>query len=325
MIKSVICVVCAVFFVVINTIILFLKPNYKYAKNDDDNYCVFFQKWISVIAFMGTIIIGLFSIYFALNLIHVLAFVLLSLECLLVVTYSLCKYKCVTVNGNEILVERLFRKELTTKFDDITKVVFVPNAKLVFKIKKSLGFDVSFNSENFHKLYTSLLRKNVKFQTGKIPKDENHVYLTKYNITIHFPKTMFREYYQNKTYLRNSKYLFSARSLENHEYIEGYIKESGKEINEFLEIIKTDLALNEYIYVSDKKDNIDGYSFHIMKAINKIDDSKGRLAFIYPDRDNYFVIYADYLLKNELDFYTKMKESIKRSAYEDGRSKIVRV
>ena len=136
---------------------------------------------------------------------------------------------------------------------------------------------------------------------------------------------MFREFYQNKAYLRNSKYLFSARSLENHEYIEGYYKESAKDISDFIDLIKNDLALNEFKYVSDKKENINGYDFTIIKSLNKMDKEKGRLAYIYQDRDNYFIIYADYLLENELDFVNKMKNAIRRSVYEDGKSKIVRV
>lgn len=325
MLKSVICIVSAVILIIINTAILFLKPEFNFALNDKDNYVVFYQKWIKTIVYMSTIIMALFCVYFAINLFHVVSFSLLALECLLVVIYSLCKYKGVTVNGEDILVERLFRKPLNTKFGNITKVTYIPNARINVNLKKRQSFDVSFNSENFYKFYNSLIEHDVKFKTGRIPNDENKVYLTKYNITIHFPQTMFREFYQNKAYLRNSKYLFSARSLENHEYIEGYYKESVKELSEFIELIKTDLALNEFKYVSDKKENIDGYDFTIIKSLNKLEKEKGRLAFIYQDRDNYFVIYADYLLANELDFVAKMKNAIKRSVYEDGKSRIVRV
>ncbi|MBE6148406.1 MAG: hypothetical protein E7167_02805 [Firmicutes bacterium] len=325
MVKSVICIVCAVIFLIINTIILFLKPEFNYALNDKENYCVYYQKWIKTVVYMSTIIMALFCIYFAINLNHVLAYCILSLECLLVVIYSLCKYKGVTITGEDIKVERLFRKELNTKFSNIAKVTYIPNAKIVVKLKKKTSFDVSFNSENFYKFYNSLIERDVKFKTGRIHNDENHVYLTKYNITIQFPKTMFREFYQNKAYLRNSKYLFSARSLENHEYIEGYYKESAKDISDFIDLIKNDLALNEFKYVSDKKENINGYDFTIIKSLNKMDKEKGRLAYIYQDRDNYFIIYADYLLENELDFVNKMKNAIRRSVYEDGKSKIVRV
>jgi len=325
MIKSVICIVCAVVFLIINTIILFLKPEFTFAINDKENYVVFYQKWIKVVVYMSTIIMALFCIYFAINLNHTLSYCLLVLECLLVVIYALCKYKGITVNGENIKVERLFRKEVNTTFSNIIKVTYLPNARLSVKLRKNESFDVSFNSENFYKFYCNLLEHDVKFKTGRIPNDENHVYLTKYNITIHFPKTMFREFYQNKAYLRNSKYLFSPRSLENHEYIEGYYKESGKDLSEFVEIIKNDLALNEFKYVSTKKENIDGYDFTIVKSLNKTQNEKGRLAFIYQDRDNYFVIYADYLLENELDFVTKMKKAIKRSVYEDGKARLVRV
>lgn len=325
MIKSVICVVCAVIFIIINTIILFLKPDFNYALNDKENYCVYYQKWIKAVVYMSTLIMALFSIYFAINLSHVLAYIILSLECLLVVIYSLCKYKGVTVTGDDIKVERLFRKELNTKFSNISKVTYIPNARISVKLKKRESFDVSFNSENFYKFYYSLINRGIKFKTGRIPNDENRVYLTKYNITIEFPKTMFREFYQNKAYLRNSKYLFSARSLENVEYIEGYYKESGKDLGEFVELIKNDLVLNEFKCVHDKAENINGYDFTIIKAISKINKEMGRLAFVHKDIDNYLVIYADYLLANELEFVAKMRKAIRRSTYEDGKSRIVRV
>lgn len=325
MIKSVICIVAAVFFIVINTIILFLKPEFIYAKNDNENYCIYYQKWIRTMIYMGTLIMALFCIYFSINLNHVIGYILLTLECLLVVSYSLCKYKGITINGEDIKVERLFRKELNTNFSKIEKVLYIPNAKIVVKLKKRESFDVSFNSENFYKFYSALIDRDVKFKTGRIPRDESLVYLTKYNITVHFPKTMFREFYQNKYYLRNSKYLFSARSLENHEYIEGYYKESAKELNDFVELIKNDLALNEFKYISDTKENIDGYDFVVIKNKSQIEKEKGRLAYIYQDRDNYFVIYADYLLNKEEEFANKMRNAIKRSAYEDGKSRIVRV
>jgi len=325
MIKSVICVVTAVLFIVINTMILFLKPEFTYARNDSDNYCVYYQKWIRSVVYMSTIIMALFCIYFAINLNHTIGYFLLTLECILVVVYALCKYKCITVNGDDIKVERLFREELNTNFSKIDKVIYTPNARITVKLKRQGSFDVSFNSEKFYKFYNSLMDHQVKFKTGRIPKDENHVYLTKYNITIHFPKTMFREFYQNKAYLRNSKYLFSARSLENNEYIEGYYKESAKDLSEFVELIKNDLSLNKFKYISDEKANIDGYDFVIVKTANKTDKNKGRLAYIHQDRDNYFVIYADYLLDKEEDFMNKMNNAIKRSVYEDGKSRIVRV
>lgn len=325
MIKSVICVVTAVLFIVINTIILFLKPDFTFVRNDNENYAVYYQKWIRTVVFMSTIIMALFSIYFAINLSHTMAYILLFLECLLLVIYSLCKYKCITVMGEDIKVERLFRKELNTTFAKIDKVIYTPNARITVKLKKQGTFDVSFNSERFYKFYNSLMDHKVKFKTGRIPKDENHVYLTKYNITVHFPKTMFREFYQNKAYLRNSKYLFSARSLENSEYIEGYYKESSKDLADFVELIKNDLSVNKFKYLSDEKTNIDGYDFVIVKSLNKTEKDKGRLAYIHPDRENYFVIYADYLLEKEEDFMNKMSSAIKRSVYEDGKQRIVRV
>ena len=325
MIKSVICITSAVFFIVINTIILFLKPEFTYALNDENNYCIYYQKWIRTTVFMATIIMALFCIHFAVELSHIITYVLLALECILVIIYALCKYKGITINGDKIKVQRLFRKELNTTFSNITKVIYIPNAKIVIKLRKRESFDVSFNSENFYNFYKTLIDKKVKFKTGRIPSTDNHVYLTKYNITVHFPKTMFREFYQNKAYLRNSKYLFSARSLDNTEYIEGYIKESSKKLSEFVGLIKNDLSLNEFKPVSDIKENIDGYDFTIIKSLNKNDKTLGRLAYIYQDVDNYFVIYADYLLENEDAFIKKMQKAIKRSAYEDGKSRLVRV
>ena len=160
-IKSVICVVCAVFFVIINTIILFLKPEFVFAKNDDDNYNVFYQKWIGTVVFMATITIALFCIYFSISLKLIISYSLLTIECLLLVIYALCKYKCVTVNGDDIKVQRLFRKELNTKFSKISLVTYYPNAKVMVKITKNKVFDVSFNSENFHKFYKSLLKNDI--------------------------------------------------------------------------------------------------------------------------------------------------------------------
>lgn len=323
--KSVICVVTAVFFVVINTIILFLKPQFTYAKNDTENYPVYYLKWIGTTIYMITIIISLVCIYFAISFKLVIAYLLLISECASVVCYALCRYKCVTVNGDNIKVERLFQKELHTNFNNISKVTYVPNAKLVIKLKKKDFFEASFNSENFRKFYLDLIKHDVKFKTGKVPFDSNHVYLTKYNITIDFPKTMFREFYQGDTFLKNSKYLFSARSLENHEYLEGYIKDSTLDIKDFLEVIKKDLNQNGFKFVKDFKDTINGYKFNIISSLNKKDDNKARYAYIYKDLDNYFVLYADFLTKDEDSFKEKMEVSIRRSVYEDGKAKITRV
>lgn len=325
MLKSVFCILGAVVLVIINTLILFLKPEFNFAKNDNKNYCVYYLKWIRVVVFMATLMFALLSINFALNHKIGLAIFLLFLEFILVIIYTLCKYKGVIVNQDEIKVLRLFRKELNTLFDAISKVTFITNAKLVVKLKKGDTFDISFNSENFHKFYMDLIEHNVKFKTGRIPRDENHVYLTKYNITIHFPAKMFREYYECSTYLRNSQYLFSARNLESQEYLEGYIKESNKENDEFIEVIKSDLNINGYSDEKVLKENIDGYDFTIVQAVNVMETTKGRLAYFYHDRDNYLVLYADYLVKNEEAFKEKMRNAIKRSVYEDGKSRIVRV
>ena len=226
---------------------------------------------------------------------------------MLLVIYALCKYKCVTVNGDDIKVQRLFRKELNTKFSKISLVTYYPNAKVMVKITKNKVFDVSFNSENFHKFYKSLLKNDIKFKTSYIPNDENNVYLTKCNMSIKFPEKMFREYDQQHSYFRNSVYLFSARSLENKEYIEGYLKESNKDITEFTELVKNDLALNEYKFVKEQTEVIDGYEFIVLKSISKLNPDEGRIAFIYNDKKGkYFVLYTNYLLKNEMEFYSKM-------------------
>ncbi len=98
-IKSAICIVAAFVLLIINTIMICLKSNPVYAKNDKENYSVFYQKWIKTVMFMGAIIAALFCIYFAINLKYLICFVLLGIECILVVIYALCKYKCLTVNG----------------------------------------------------------------------------------------------------------------------------------------------------------------------------------------------------------------------------------
>lgn len=324
-VKSVICVVAAVFFVVINTMILFLKPQFSYAKNDNDNYQVFYLKWVGTSIYMITIIISLVCIYFAINTKILISCLLLTIECASVVCYALCRYKCVTINNDNIKVERLFEKDLNTNFNSIARVVYEPNARLAIKLKRKGFFETSFNSENFRKFYLDLIKHDVKFKTGKIPDDSNHIYLTKYNITIDFPKTMFREFYQSDTFLKNSRYLFSARSLENHEYIEGYIKESTLDIKEFVELISKDLNQNGYKYISDCKTSIGGYNFTLISSENKKDSKQMRYAYLYKDTDNYFVLYADFLKDDENAFKAKMENAIRRSVYEDGKNKIARV
>ena len=325
MIKSVICITAAVFFIVINTVILFLKPEFTFAINDENDYCLYYQKWIRSVVFMGTIIIALFTIYFAVNLYHIIGFSLLSIECLMVIIYALCKYKGITVCGNKIKVQRLFRKDINTTFDNISNVLYVPNARLVVKIKRNESFDVSFNSENFHKFYNGLINNNVKFKTGKIPKTDDHVYIAKYNMTIEFPKTMFREFYQSSTYLRHSRYLFSARSLENHEHIEGYYKESSKDLNDFIEIIKTDLGVNNYKVIKETKKAIGDFNFIVIKAIDKGNKENSRLAYIYQDVNSYFVIYADYLTNNEEAFINKMNFAIRQTLYLDTKYSFTKI
>lgn len=326
MIKSVICIIAVVVLLLINTIILFLKPEFNFAQNDEQNYCVFYQKWIRTAVFTSSVFLGLFCVYFSVQFEWIKALILLTLVCILVVTYSLCKYKCVTVNGDKIRVERLFRKDMHAMFDDILKVGYTPNARLTVYLKKKRFFDVSFNSENFRKFYNSLLANNVKFKTGHIPKEESCVCLLHYKMTICFPKTMFREYYQSKNFFRNSHYLFSARSLENHEYIEAYSKESGKEIEEFTDLVKNDLKLNGFAPKKEINENINGFDMKIVKSVNKENKDEGRIAYIYlGDNLQYLVIYADYPLEKEAQFMQKINDSISHMTTEDTKKRFVKI
>ncbi len=324
-IKSAICIVAAFVLLIINTIMICLKSNPVYAKNDKENYSVFYQKWIKTVMFMGAIIAALFCIYFAINLKYLICFVLLGIECILVVIYALCKYKCVTVNGEKIIVERLFQKKLETSYDEISLVTYYPNAKIFVKLKKKGSFELSFNSENFHRFFVSLMMHKVKFKTTRVPNDENHVVLTRYNMTINFTKSMFREFYQGKRYFHNSTYLFSARNLEREEYIEGYYKESNKELNEFIEIIKTDLSINNFTIDKEYKDNFDGFDFMVITCRDNEDSLYRRCAYVYKDVDNYFVLYCDYLGEKEESFLNQMKENIRRSEFDDGKQRLVRI
>ena len=325
MVKSVIFVTASVFLLVLNTIMICLKSVPVYAKNDKENYGVYYQKWIKTVVFMSAIVIALFCIYFAINFNHIIAGCLLAIETLLVVIYALCKYKCVNVNGEKIVVERLFQKKLETSYDDILLVTYVPNAKILVKLKKKKTFEVSFNSENFHRFFVSLMMHKVKFKTDRIPKDENHVYLSRYDMVIDFTKNMFRDFYQGKRYFHNSNYLFSARNLEKEEYIEGYYKESNKEVSEFIEIVKTDLSVNNYKVDKEYKDNFDGFDFMILICTDKEDSLYRRCAYIYKDVNNYFVLYCDYLGLNEETFMNSMKNNIHKGRIEDIKSGLAKI
>ena len=324
-IKSVICIVAAVFLLVIITTMACLKSTPIYAKNDKENYSVYYQKWIKVIMFMGTIILALFSIVFAIRLKIVLSLILLFLETIMVVLYALCKYKCVTVNGEKITVERLFQKKFETNYDDIQSVYYVPNAKIVVRLKKKDMFELSFNSENFHRFFVSLMEHKVKFKTAHIRDDENHVCLTKYNMTIHFPKTMFRDYYQQKRFFHNSVYLFSARSLEHEWYMEGHYKESNKNIEDFIEIVKSDLAINDFTIQKDSKENFNGFDFNVITCKDNLNKEYARNAYIYKDTDNYLVLYCDYLKEDEETFKDSMKSIIAKTRFEDSKSRLVKI
>lgn len=325
MIKSVIFVTASVFLLILNTIMICLKSTPVYAKNDKENYSVFYQKWIKTVVFMSTIVISLFCIYFAINFKHIVSEVLLVIQCLLVVIYALCKYKCININGEKIVVERLFQKPIEVTYSDISQVTYIPNAKILVKLKKKKSFDVSFNSENFHRFFVSLMMHKVKFKTDRIPKDEDHVFLSKYNMIIDFPKPMFREFYQGRRYFHNSNYLFSARNLEKEEYIEGYYKESNKDVNEFVEIVKTDLSINNFSVEKEYKDNYDGYDFMILICKDNEDSLYRRCAYIYKDVNNYFVLYCDYQGLNEETFLNNMKNNIRKGRFEDVKSGLAKI
>lgn len=325
MVKSVICITAAVLFIIINTAILFLKSNFNYAINDEENYYLVFQKWVTTTIFMVTIIIGLLSISFAINLRHFLSYSLLCIECLLVIIYSLSKYKVITINGENIKVERLFRKELNIKFSSINQALYTPNGGINIKLKNKDSFEVSFNSENFHKFCSSLLKYNVKIKTGLIPYQDSHVFISKYMMTIRFPKTMIREYYQCKRFFRNSTFLFSARSYDFNEYIEGYNKESGKDTSEFVDFVKNDLLVNDFTDKKTYKETIDGFDFNIIDAIDNQDKTRGRSAYIYKSTNDYLVLYTDYNIENKEEFKVKMQKAIRKAAYEDGKTKFSRI
>jgi hypothetical protein len=171
----------------------------------------------------------------------------------------------------------------------------------------------------------NLIKKDVPFKTGKIPASDNYVYISKYDMTIHFPDKMFREFYQSPTYLRHSRYLFSARSLENHEHIEGYYKESSKDLKEFEEIIETDLGVNGFKVIDSSKEKIADFDFTIIRAVNNDDNKLCRRAYIYQDINNYFVIYADCLSDNEEEFANKINNAIQVMVYADTKYRYAKI
>lgn len=324
--KSVICIACAVFFIIINTVVLFLKPQLSYAKNDKENYTVYYQKWIGTVVFMATIIMAVFCIFMAINNNHKTSFILLSLECLLVIIYVLIKYRGIVVNEDEITVQRLFAHDFSLKFDEISHAVYTPNARLKIKCKKKSNFVVTYNYDNFFTFYHGLMKHNVKFKTPKVSSSENKVFIDFYNLSIYFPKTMYREFYQNKRFLRNSSYLFSARSVDNHEIIEGYYKEFDRGIKAFIEYIKKDLELNDFTVRGNVEEvKYDGFDFSLIKAIDNRKKHNERIAYIYHEGKNYFVLYADFFLENEKSFMKKMSKALRRATYEDTKNKLIRV
>lgn len=324
--KSVICIVCAVLFIIINTVVLLLKPQVTYAKNDKDNYSIYYQKWIASIFYMATIIMAIFCIFMALRMYHKISFILLVLECLLVIIYALVKYRGVIVNENDITIQKLFAKDYTITFDDIKYAIYTPNERLNMKTKKHGNFAITFNYDNFFTFYHSLMKHNVKFKTPKVSSSENKVYISFFNLSIYFPKTMYREFYQNKRFLRNSEYLFSARSVDNHEILEGYYKEYDRGLKSFIGLIKKDLALNDFMVKGfEQPFNYDGFDFTLIHAIDERKKHNGRIAYIYHEGKNYLVLYADYLIENEKVFMKKMARALRRSVYEDTKSKLIRI
>lgn len=323
--KSIILIFNALILIAVDITIFLLKPTKGYAMNDDDEYYLTYQKWIRTVGFMMTIFFAIISLYFSIYMKHFLGAFFLCLECIFVIIYTLCKTKVIRIKDDEITVERLFRKDIKTKFSSITKVYYLPNTKMEVKLKNRKHFEVSFNSDNYQRFYNDLLRMGISFKTGRITSTSNKVYLTKYNITIHFPKTMFREYYQSETYFRNSKYLFSARSLDNEEYLEGYYKESGKELEEFIDIVKNDLKINGFEANNVKSENLDGFKFTLIESINKKNKELGRCAYIHHDTDNYLILYTTYKLSDKDKYLNTLNSCILKSNYEDGKSSIVRV
>lgn len=304
---------------------MLIKPDFSYALNDENNYMVTYQKWLRSLMFVFTIIMGVLSIYFAVNFKVATGYAFLGLQGIIVYCYILIRYKKIVVTDGTINVYRFMRKELHIKFSDISKVNYVPNAKIQVVLKNKLVFDTSFNSDNFNTFYMDLINHNIKFVTGNIPGDQSFVYISRFDITIDFPKTMFREFYQSKTYFRNSHYLFSARSLDNNEYIEGYYKDTDRELSEFIDIIRNDLNVNRYNYVDEVKTKINDLDFTIIKSLSADNEKEGRLVYIYQGYDSYFVIYANYLLKNETTFSNKMNKAIRKAEFIDTRSSISRV
>lgn len=323
--KSILLIFNALILIAVNIAILLLKPTKGYAFNDDDEYYLTYQKWIRTVGFMCTIFFALISIYFSVYMKHFFGAFFLCLECIFVIIYTLTKTKVIRIKTDEIIVERLFRKDIKTKFSSITRVYYIPNSKMELKLKSRKHFEISFNSDNFQRFYNDLLNRKIAFKTGRITSTSNMVYLTKYNITIHFPKTMFREYYQSETYFRNSKYLFSARSLDNEEYLEGYLKESQKEVDEFIELVENDLKVNGFESINKETVNLDSFKFTLIESINKKDKSIGRTAFVHRDTDNYLILYATYNMDDKEKYIKNLCDGIMKSAYEDGKNTIVRV
>ena len=268
------CALLSLFLSLMNVIVLLIKPDFSYALNDEHNYMVSYQKWLRTLLFVFTIIISVLCIYFAVNYKVAVGYAFLALQGIIVYCYILVRYKKAIVTDGTINVYRFMRKEMHIKFSDISKVNYVPNAKLQVVLKDNKLFDISFNSDNFNTFYMDLINHNIKFKTGKIPGDSSYVYISKFDITIDFPRNMFREFYQGKNYFRNSHYLFSARNLESQEYIEGYYKDTDRELSEFIDSVKNDLNINGYKPIDVDKESYDGLEFSIIKAITEDDSDR---------------------------------------------------
>lgn len=322
MINNYVCVILSMFLILMEVLVYYIKPDFSYAINDEHNYVVSYQRWIRVVLFSFSIGIAVLVIYFAVNQMVNIAYAFLGLQAIIDYCYILTRYKKVVVTDENIYVYRFMRYYIECKFNDISKVNYIPNSRIQILLNNKLKFDVSFNSNNFNTLYMDLINHNVKFKTGNIPGDQTYVYIEKFDITIDFPKSMFREYYQSKTYFRNSHYIFSARSLENHEYIEGYYKDTDRELNEFIEYVKNDLSVNGYKCKKEIQEVINELNFTIIKSVNNDNPEEGRYAYIYHGYDSYFVIYATYLMGDEVFLANKLKKAIRKSIYEDTRDAI---
>lgn len=323
--NSWICVILSVFLILIEVVVYYIKPDFSYAINDEENYVVRYQKWLRAVFFVFSAVMAVLCIYFAVNYQVKTGYAVVGLQTIITYCYILIRYKRIVVSDGRIHVYRFMRENLDIKFSDISKVNYVPNAKIQVVLKDKTVFDASFNSDNYNTFYNDLIKHGVKFKTGNIPYDQSYVYISKYNLTMFFPKNTFREYYQSKTYFRNSRYLFSARNLESKFYIEGFTRDTSHELDEFIGVVKNDLVVNGYSPKTVKDENFNDLMFTSIKAVNKEDAAEERAAFIYHGFDSYFVLYVTYLAESRDAVLKSIKAGTKKAIYEDTRSITTRV